>query len=577
MSGGGIGRGSVLLLVAGLAGLASFITLNRQAFPTAALKLEIDRAGAAQAAARFAEARGLDLAGRERSVIFGSADAAAVFLQRTHRELGEASRDMAEFPIWRWEARWFRSEEKEEIAVHVGLRGQVTRYEHVIPEAAEGASLDLAAARRLAEDFLTGVMGEGLGLLEEVEASSKQLEHRADHSFEWRVRGYERPWKESDPEAGVASRRHRIRVQGDEVGSYQYYYKVPERFEREYKGTTSRGLLLSVLAIGLMVVIGLAAVVVAVRAARRERIAWRFGFACGAALLLAYLVMTFNTWPQIKAQYATQIPYGVYLGIAIALQAILGLVYGLLVLVCAAAGELESRRRNPAIVEGLLHPGGPRFLAATVQGYGFGFLFLGYVTVFYLLGRRHLGVWMPAEGPLSEILSTAVPFLAPLSTSIVAAVSEESTFRLFAIPFFARLLGGRRPGLVVGLALPAAIWAFAHSNYPVFPVWVRGIELTVAGIAFGILYLRSGILAAMIAHYVIDAIFLSTPLVTSGNPGLAAAGLGVIGLAAAPAAAAVLLRRREAESRPEEGPGAGAATAGDSRDQSVVAPRAKMS
>ena len=34
--------------------------------------------------------------------------------------------------------------------------------------------------------------------------------------------------------------------------------------------------------------------------------------------------------------------------------------------------------------------------------------------------------------------------------------------------------------------IPAAIWAFGHSNYPVFPVYVRGIELTIGGLLFGV-------------------------------------------------------------------------------------------
>jgi hypothetical protein len=37
----------------------------------------------------------------------------------------------------------------------------------------------------------------------------------------------------------------------------------------------------------------------------------------------------------------------------------------------------------------------------------------------------------------------------------------------------------------LALLLPAMIWAFGHSTYPVFPVYFRGIKLTIAGLIFG--------------------------------------------------------------------------------------------
>jgi hypothetical protein len=555
-----ISRGGLLLLLAaGLAGLAVFILLQKAAFPVASLELEVDRAGADERAARFVADRGIEVGDREHSVTFGSDGSAAVFLQRT-LDPSAANQAMAEFPIYRWEARWFRSEEKEEVQASVGLRGEVIRYAHLIPEAQAGATVDLAAARALAENFLTQVIGLDLARIEEVDISSEKLEQRTDHVLEWRVRDYELRWRD-DPEAGTGTLRHRVRIQGDEVGLYEYDYRVPEGFEREVQAITSRGLLLTIISFAFMVVLGLTAVVLLVKAIKHERIAWRASFGLGAAVFAATVILALNTWPQIKAQYVTQIPYPVYLGMRIVLTVIIALVYGLLVLICAAAGELETRRREAAKGALTAGAGGRRFGVATVYGYSFAAIFLGYVTLFYFLARRYLGVWMPAEGPYSEILSTAVPFLAPLSISIAAGISEEVTFRFFAVSFLARALGGRGLALAVALLLPAAVWAFAHSSYPVFPVWVRGVELTIAGIAFGILFLRVGIVAAIIAHYVIDAVFLSAPLITSGNPSYMTAGIAVVALAAAPGVAALLTGRRHAAAPTAAPPTAAAPTA----------------
>jgi membrane protease YdiL (CAAX protease family) len=562
-----LGRGSVILIAAGLIGLACFVTLNRQAFPQAAVELAVDRNAAYKRAGEFVADRGVALGGREHAITMSSDGAAAVFLQRTAPVPGEP--DLADLRIWHWRARWFRSQEKEEVRVDVGPRGQILSYEHLIPEAQAGTRIDLGAARSMAERFLTEVMQIDLRTLEEVEAASKQLDHRVDHTFEWRVLGYERPYRapgaaraagaasvedtarysagEADTaRGGAGTLRHRMRIQGDEVGLYEFDYKVPEAFEREFSAATSRGLLLTIIAFVLLIVLGLAAVVVMVRAQRRAGLRFRPSTGLGVVVLLANLVTTINLWPQLEASYSTQIPYPVFIGIALAGTLLVALIYGFIVLACAASGDHLAREQGLASSRALGPVPRPSFVAATVHGYSFAFFFLGYVTLFYLLGRRFFGVWMPAEGPFSEVLSTALPALAPLAISILAAVSEESVFRLFAIPFLNRVFGrlSRSTALGLALVLPAVVWAFAHSNYPVFPIWVRGVELTIAGVAFGLLFLHSGFLSVVIAHYVIDAVFLSTPLLGSKNPTYVTSGIVAILLAALPAVAAIFARRR---------------------------------
>ena len=553
-----LGRTSIFIIAVGLAGLACFVTLNRRAFPQAAVELAVDRNAAYELAREFVAARGVALGGREHAITMSSDGAAAVFLQRTPPVAGEP--DLADMRIWHWRARWFRSQEKEEVRVDVGPRGQILSYEHLIPEAQAGTRIDLGAARRMAEHFLTEVMHVDLRTLEEVEAASKQLDHRVDHTFEWRLNGYARPYvgtgapRAPDGAApadtalgGAGTLRHRVRIQGDEVGFYEFDYKVPEAFEREFSAATSRGLLLTIIAFVMLIVLGIAAVVVMVRAQRTAGLRFRPSWALGAVVLLANLVTTINLWPQLEASYSTQIPYPVFIGIALAGTLLVAIVYGFIVLACAASGDHLARDLGLTPSRALGPVPRPSFVAATLHGYSFAFFFLGYVTLFYLLGRRFFGVWMPSEGPFSEVLSTALPALAPIAISILAAVAEESVFRLFAIPFLRRVFGkflAPRTALWLALLLPAMVWAFAHSNYPVFPIWVRGVELTIAGVAFGLLFLHSGFLAVVIAHYVIDAVFLSTPLLGSKNPTYVTSGIIAILLAAVPAIAAVFARRR---------------------------------
>lgn len=106
-------------------------------------------------------------------------------------------------------------------------------------------------------------------------------------------------------------------------------------------------------------------------------------------------------------------------------------------------------------------------------------------------------------------------------------MSEEVTFRLFGISLVKRYL----KSTALAVLIPAAIWAFAHSNYPVFPVYVRGIELTIADAAFGVAFLRLGLVTCIVAHFVIDAVLVGMPLLTSGNATYVVSGVAVMGIA----------------------------------------------
>ena len=91
------------------------------------------------------------------------------------------------------------------------------------------------------------------------------------------------------------------------------------------------------------------------------------------------------------------------------------------------------------------------------------------------------------------------------------------------------------------------IWAFGHSNYAIFPVYIRGIELTIAGLIFGIGFLRFGLLTCIVAHFVIDAVLVGTPLLTSGNSAYLVSGIVVMGIALLPAVLGLAARKRKSE------------------------------
>jgi hypothetical protein len=546
-----LARSDLFLAATGVLGLLAFIALYRTATPQAAVTLEVTRQEAGERARAFLADRGASLAGYTPAAVFEGNSEALVFLQRT-LGLAEASRWAAEdVPVWYWAYRWFRPEQKEEWRVEVGVDGSIAAFTHAVEEAAPGADLEQPAAQTIAEAFLLD-RGWELGDLERVEASSEKLDNRTDHRFTWERRGTSVVWRAGDPEAGTGAVRLTVVVQGDAVGAYRHYLRVPEQFSRDHERTLTIGTAVAIGSLLLTFLLTLIAVGTTIVRSRRDAVAWRPALTVAVVVAVLFAIAAVTSWPTVQYTYPTQFPWAAFVAV-LAFGLLFGAtVYGLWVLFTAAAGETLGRETFPSSLAGWLEAAAGRIrtaamAAASLRGYALGFLVLGYLTAFYTVARRFFGAWLPAEGPHSEIFNNYLPFLAPLTVSLVAATTEELTYRLFGISLLKRYLRST----AVALLIPAAIWAFAHSNYPVFPVYVRGIELTIGGLIFGLGFLHFGLLACIVAHFVVDAVLIGMPLLTSGNRFYQLSGLAVMGIALLPAALGILARRRVSPSPPQ--------------------------
>ncbi len=93
----------------------------------------------------------------------------------------------------------------------------------------------------------------------------------------------------------------------------------------------------------------------------------------------------------------------------------------------------------------------------------------------------------------------------------------------------------------MAIVLSAFIWGFLHSAYPNQPFFIRGLEVGFGGVIIGLVMLRFGILATLIWHYSVDALYTAFLLLRSPNhylmlSGGVAAGIMLIPLIVALAA-----------------------------------------
>ena len=514
----------LLWLLAALLGASLAYRYFFRAFPEAAVDFKVTRGQALELARTFAATQGLSLQGYRSATVFNVDDNAKTYLER-EVGLAQANRLMAsQVSVWYWEVRFFRPRQKEEIRVRVDPKGRIVGYEHILEEVSPGSRLDRAAASVRAEQFLAETLHTNLAAYAPLpeEANSIARPNRIDWSFTWERTGFR---------VKDAPYRLQVTIDGDRAGDYQEFLKVPEAWQRTYDRLRSSNNFIETIAlIPYAILIG-AALSVLITMGRRGLVRWKWVLALGLFITVLYFAMQLNEWPLVRASYDTNDSYAGFFAAELVKALAGSLALALLVVIAAAPGEPLYRGGQP----NQLRLGSAFTLAGlrTRQFFCSGFaglclaaVHIGFVVAFYVVGRR-FGVWAPQDLQYSDTLSTALPWIYPLTIGIYAAASEEFLFRMFSIRFVMRVTRSR----ILAIVLPALAWGFLHSNYPQEPPYIRGIEVGAIGIVAGWVMLRWGILATLTWHYTVDAFLTSLSLMRSEDLYTRISG-GIVGFAA---------------------------------------------
>jgi len=485
-----------------------------RAFPEASLDFKVNRTTSRPAAEEFlrlhAPQAAPRLEGARRAAVFELDDDAKVFLERELglEELGGliARREVR---LWSWSHRWFRALDKEEVRVAVSPEGEVIGFTHLLPEEDPGASLDEDPARSIAERLLAAGFGLDAAALRFIESKREDRPARRDWTFTWERDG----WRQAE-----ATYRFQVVLHGDQPGAYREFLKVPDAWTQSYQRLRAHNNTTAQIAGFGLLLTGLAAVIVMFIQARRGNVRWRVAVLLALVSFALFFLLDLNNLPLALYGFDTTGSFGSFLAGQV-LFALAGAgLQALPILILVAAGEALYRTRFPQhlrVGAVLVPPGwrGKRFAFGLALGYALAVLFIAYQVAFYLVGKR-FGAWNPADVPFSNLLNTAFPWLAVLFIGFYPAVSEEFLSRLFSIP----LVEGLTKSRVAAVVIPALLWGFAHANYPAQPFFIRGVEVSIAGLAAGILLYRFGVVPCLVWHYVVDAGYTSLLLVRSGNP-----------------------------------------------------------
>jgi membrane protease YdiL (CAAX protease family) len=496
-----------------------------RAFPEAAIEFRVNRDDSAPLARQFLAQRGIRLEGYRHAAVFRYDDDTKVYLERTQGL--ERMNGLTRGPIrlWRWSHRWFKPQQQEEFRVDVTPAGEVVAFAHEIPEAAAGANLEEASARQIAETFLREVMKRDLADLEMVEGGPEKRPARTDYSF---------TWKQKSVNLGDGSLRLEVDVGGDQVAGYQEFVKIPEQWSRDYQKLRARNQSAQMVAEVFWVLLSVAMLIILIRRLRDGDVPVKLSLGFGMVAAVLLFLGQLNTFALEEFYYRTTDSYSSFITAYLRDSILSSLGLGALIFLLVASSEPVYRQGYPQLISlrrYLSWPGlrSRSFFMANVIGIGLTFFFFAYQTVFYLAAEK-FGAWAPADVPFSNLINTRIPWVSVLFIGFLPAVSEELQFRAFAIPFLKRIL---RSG-PVALILAAFIWGFLHAAYPNQPFFIRGIEVGLGGIVTGLIMLRFGIMATLIWHYSVDALYTAFLLLRSPNHYLMVSGAITAGIMLVP-------------------------------------------
>ena len=493
----------------------------RRTFPEASLDLRVNRGDSESIARNFLLSRGIHLDGYRHTGVFSYDDYTKLYLERSFG-LERLNRLTAgPIHLWRWSNRWFMPQQEEEFGIDVMPTGQVVGFRHVIPEGQPGKNLDTAAARAIAQAFLTQSMKRDLSDLELIESQDNKRPTRTDHMF---------TWKQKSVDLDDGSLRISVSISGDQVSRYSEFVHIPEKWGRDYERLRSRNASAQTIDEAFLYLLSIAMVVMLILRLREHDVPVRTasGFALAGALL--YFLSRVNNFPLAQSSYPTTVSYSSFVANYFTSSAVAALGVATFIFFLVAAAEPEYRHSFPHLISLRRYFSwkGVRtrsFFLANVVGLTLAFFFFAYQTLFYFCANK-LGAWAPSDIPFTNELNTRIPWAGVLFMGFFPAVSEEIQFRAFAVPFLAKIVGS----LPVAIILAAFNWAFLHSAYPNEPFFIRGLEVGLGGILIGFVMLRFGIVATLIWHYSVDALYSAFLLLRSPNHYLMISGVLTAGI-----------------------------------------------
>lgn len=536
--------------------VASFVCWFQFSYPQLEfVNFSIDRTKALQSAQDYLRQRSEDPSRFKTAIIFESDGAANRYLQQTlgfDRFIHFIREN--DFDLFYWVARFFQENEKEEYRVFVSsATGEIIAFQHIIDENEARPAVEQEKAKRQVQEFLTARFQFDPDRYLIRDDVVNTLDNRSDFSFSWQKKDVSIPWSKEE-NSGTGKLLMSATISGNEILSFsKNSFSVSDQFNRHLERMGNTGRILST-AVRLFYLVLFTAVVFFI-IVRRNNLAMhttkRFYMGLMAVSFFLSLCLNINQFQDVIFQYHTTASFRIYFWQFTVQTTINALFISITIFMPSLAGEtLHYQFFREKTTGSFLHYVRSSFLSrqvttAVALGYFVFVVMLGIQAVIIKIGQEYWGVWI--DHTWMNNLSTAyLPFVTALIIGLTASLAEELTYRLFTISWGKMIF----KNTLIAVIFSSLIWGFSHSNYPVFPMWFRGVEVTCLGLFLSAVYLRWGIIPVIVGHYLFDVFWnCSEHLFGVSQPFYVYGALGVLSLPMIWACAAFIVNRK-AEIKP---------------------------
>lgn len=308
---------------------------------------------------------------------------------------------------------------------------------------------------------------------------------------------------------GEAKLQLAVTVRNGSAAAFHASFAIPASFLAWQEAQDKNAATMTRISLLLSLIMALASFYIVFRF--RKEITFRRGLLLTAVFLAIYIANNFNMVPALRTAHSNgpsqlEAMFNLwFLNILIGLMAV-SVYFALL------AGRHLWLRQGWSPWPLWHEPSfGGQVRSAVIQGYLLCLFILGVQQTLFFGAEHWFDVWA-VNDPSDSVLNMVYPAFFPLM-AWAAAISEESVYRLFGIPFFMKLVRSR----FIAVLIPSMIWALSHTQYPIYPVYTRFVEVTVIGLIFGYAFLKYGFMTVLFAHASMDSILMGFSLMDLGD------------------------------------------------------------
>lgn len=331
-----------------------------------------------------------------------------------------------------------------------------------------------------------------------------------------RVLDYEsvKPW------IGQSKMKISLQLQGSQIIAFHPLFTVPASYKNWFAGQSRKAQWMTSTNLIISLVMAVFAIIFA--SIYRKDVEFKRGIGLTLIYVVLSVINNLNTYPVLKMTIHDSAGMAMYMMVFLnAVTAFTGVGLYLSLTTGERMWRAEGYRIWPQWKESDF---GQQVLNAMGRGYLLCLFIVGVQQLLYLIGDNLFHVWSIDDPQLSSH-NMLWPWLFPLM-AWVAGISEEGLYRVFGIILFKRLFRFN----FLAILFPSIIWGLVHTEYPVYPVYTRLIEVTIIGIILGYTFLKYGYMTTLFAHASMDSLLMGLSMMTSSTGGGITAGQIILGL-----------------------------------------------